>query len=57
MSDLGALSSYALTIQQTQISLVKNSIEMQQKLIEVLFEDNRCVPTSSDIEQNIDISL
>ncbi len=57
MSDLGALSSYALTIQQTQISLVKNSIEMQQKLIEVLFEDNRCVPTSSDIGQNIDISL
>ncbi|MBS4773268.1 MAG: hypothetical protein KHX55_03205 [Proteobacteria bacterium] len=57
MSELGALSSYALAIQQTQMSLIKNSAEMQQKLVEVLFEDNRSVPASSDVGQNVDVSI
>lgn len=57
MSELGALSSYALAIQQTQMSLIKNSIEMQQKTIEILFEESRNVPSSSEIGQNVDVSL
>lgn len=57
MSELGALSSYALSIQQMQLSLIKNSAETQQQLIEVLFEDNRSVPVSSEIGQNVDISI
>lgn len=57
MSELGALSGYALAIQQTQLSLIKNSAEMQQKLVEVLFEDNRIVPTSSEVGRNVDVSV
>lgn len=57
MSELGSLSSYAMAIQQTQMSLIKNSAEMQQKLVEVLFEDNRNVPASSDVGQNVDVSI
>ena len=29
MAELGALSSYALSVQQMQMSLIKNSVEMQ----------------------------
>ena len=57
MSELGALSSYALAIQQTQMSLIKNSVEMQQKTIEILFDENRNVPSSSEVGQNVDVSL
>lgn len=57
MSELGALSSYAFTVQQTQLSLIKNNVEMQQQLVEVLFEDNRSVPISNEIGQNVDISI
>lgn len=57
MSELGALSSYALAVQQTQLSLIKNNVEMQQQLVEVLFEDNRSVPVSNEIGQNVDISI
>lgn len=57
MSELGALSSYALAVQQTQLSLIKNNVEMQQRLVEVLFEDNRSVPISNEIGQNVDISI
>ncbi|MBQ8661789.1 MAG: hypothetical protein IJ482_05645 [Alphaproteobacteria bacterium] len=57
MSELGALSSYALAVQQTQLSLIKNNVEMQQRLVEVLFEDNRSVPVSNEIGQNVDISI
>ncbi|MBQ7285706.1 MAG: hypothetical protein IJW72_05590 [Alphaproteobacteria bacterium] len=57
MSELGTLSSYALAIQQTQISLIKNSDEMQQKLVEMVFEDNRNVPISSHVGQHVDTSI
>lgn len=57
MSELGVLSSYALAVQQTQLSLIKNNVEMQQRLVEVLFEDNRSVPVSNEIGQNVDISI
>lgn len=32
MAELGALSSYALSVQQMQMSLIKNSVEMQQEV-------------------------
>ena len=57
MSDLGSLSSYALAIQQTQMSLIKNSIDVQQQLVEVLFEENRNVPTSTEVGQNVNVTL
>ncbi len=58
MSELGALSSYALSIQQMQMSLLKNSIEMQQQAIEVLLGDNnRVVPSSDSVGTNVDVSI
>ena len=58
MSELGAISSYALAIQQMQMSLIKNSVEMQQQAIEVLLgEDNRVVSSSDFVGQNLDVSL
>ena len=39
MAELGALSSYALSVQQMQMSLIKNSVEMQQEVIEILLGD------------------
>ncbi len=57
MSELGALSSYALAIQQTQMSLIKNSVELQQQAIEVLLETSREVPVSENVGTNVDVSI
>lgn len=58
MSELGSLSSYSLAIQQTQLSLIKNSVEMQQKAVEVLLgEDTRVVSADNFIGQMVDVSL
>lgn len=58
MSELGAISSYTLAIQEMQMSLIKNSVEMQQKAVEVLLgDDNRVVSSDDFIGQNVDVSL
>lgn len=57
MSELGAISSYALAIQQMQLSLIKNSVEMQQKTIEVLLGDESRAISPSNVGQNVDVSL
>ena len=57
MSELGALSSYALAVQNMQMSLIKNQVEMQQQAIEILLNPERSVPVSSSLGQNLDISL
>lgn len=58
MSELGSLSSYAIAIQKTQISLMKNSVEMQQKVVEVLLgDDSRIVSSSDFVGKNVDVSL
>lgn len=58
MSELGAISSYTLAIQEMQMSLIKNSVEMQQKAVEVLLgDDNRVVSSDAFIGQNVDVSL
>lgn len=57
MSELGAISSYALAIQQMQLSLIKNSVEMQQKTVEVLLGDDNRAVSPSNIGQSVDISL
>ena len=57
MYELGALSSYALAIQQTQMSLIKNSVELQQQAIEVLLETSREVPVSENVGTNVDVSI
>lgn len=57
MSELGALSSYALAVQNMQMSLIKNQVEMQQQAIEILLDPSSSVPASETLGQNLDISL
>ena len=57
MSDLGAISSYAMAIQNLQLSLIKNAVEMQQQTIEVLLDNNRVVSPSETLGTNIDINI
>lgn len=59
MAELGAISSYALAVQNMQMSLVKNQVDMQQQAIEILLGGNedRQVPVSSTLGQNVDVSL
>lgn len=57
MSELGAISSYALAVQEMQMSLIKEQIEAQQQMIEVLLDPDRSVPVSKTVGQNVDMSL
>lgn len=58
MSDIGAISSYTLAIQQMQLSLIKNSAEMQQKTVEVLLgDDTRVISGGSFVGKTVDIEL
>ncbi len=56
-TDLGALSSYTLAVQQMQMSLIKNAVDMQKQMVETLFEDNRVVLSSSTVGQNVDTCI
>ena len=38
MSNLGAISQYALSVQNMQMALIKNQVNMQQEMIEILME-------------------
>ena len=57
MSELGAISSYALAVQNMQMSLIKNAVEMQQQAVEMLLDNNRVVSPSEILGTNIDISI
>lgn len=58
-SDLGAVSSYALAVQQMQMSLIKTNIDMQKQAIDILLNANsdRSVAPSETLGTNVDISL
>lgn len=59
MSDLGAISSYALAMQNVQMSLLKNAVEAQQQAVEILLnpDNSRIVSASETLGINIDISV
>lgn len=59
MSDLGAISSYALAMQNVQMSLLKNTVEAQQQAVEILLnpDNSRIVSASETLGTNIDISV
>ena len=59
MSDLGAISSYALAMQSLQMSLIKTNIEAQQQAVEILLnsDNSRVVSASETLGQNIDIMV
>ncbi len=47
MSSVGAISSYMLSMQQMQMSLIKTNIEMQQQIAELLTECSEQLLASS----------
>ncbi len=57
-AEIGALGSYALAVQQMQMSLIKTNIEMQQLAVDVLLGDAaQSVPVSENLGTNLDISI
>lgn len=59
MSELGAISQYALAMQQMQMSLMKNQVEMQQQAVEILLggTDDRSVSPSPTTGVNVDKTI
>ena len=57
MSEIGAIGSYALAMQQLQLSIIKQNAEMQQQIVEVLLDPNRTAPASSDKGMQIDFNV
>lgn len=58
MSELGALSQYALNIQNMQMAIIKNQVQMQQKIVEMLMENTQnMVQASETLGTKLDISV
>ena len=57
MDAIGALSSYILSTQQLQMNIVKQSMEAEQQLAEVLLDASRSVAASTTKGTQLDISI
>ncbi len=59
MSELGAISQYALSVQQMQMSVLKMQMDLQQQAVEILLGSNndRMVSPSATNGHNIDINI
>lgn len=57
MSSLGAISSYALSVQQMQMSLIKTNIEMQQQVAEMLMETSEQLAANASSNHLLDITI
>lgn len=58
MAELGALSQYALSVQQMRMSVIKTQMEMQQQVVELLMESSeRMVSLSATHGHNVDVSI
>ena len=58
MAELGALSQYALSVQQMQMSVIKTQMEMQQQVVGLLMESSeRMVSLSATHGHNVDVSI
>lgn len=57
MNEIGAIGSYALTLQQLQLSIIKQNAEMQQQVAEILLDSERTAPVSSDKGTAVDINI
>lgn len=58
-SNLGAIGSYALAVQDMQMSLIKANIDMQKQVIDILLNasTDRMVSASSTLGSNVDVSI
>ncbi len=57
MNEIGALSSYALAMQQVQVNIIKQNAEMQQQTAEILLNPDRMVSASADKGQIVDMNV
>ena len=57
MDGVGAISSYALAMQQLQLNIIKQNAEMQQQVVDILFDANHNVPVSQDKGSVVDVSI
>lgn len=58
MSDLGAISSYALAVNNAQMAMIKNTVQLQEQLIQMVSESTeRLVAASATNGHNVDISI
>lgn len=58
-SSLGAVGSYALTVQNMQMSLIKTNIDLQKQAIDILLnpDNNRTVAPSETLGTQVDIQV
>ncbi len=56
MNIIDSLSSYVASMQQLQMSIIKQSQDVQQQMAEVLLDAARSVPVESDKGANLDIT-
>lgn len=57
MGEIGAIGSYALAMQQLQLSIIKQNAEMQQQVTEILLNPERMASAASDKGTVVDINI
>ena len=57
MSEIGAISSYVLAMQQLQLNVIKQQNQTEQQLAEMLLDASRAVSPSTDKGTIVDISI
>lgn len=56
MNIIDSLSSYVASMQQLQMSIIKQNQDVQQQMAEILLDASRSVPVESDKGVNVDIT-
>ena len=57
MNALGAISSYMISMQQLQMSIIKQNAEAVQQIVEMLSDASRSAPVSENKGTQIDINV
>ena len=57
MDPISSISSYAVAMQQLQLSLIKQSTEATQQVVEMLLDASRTAPVSQDKGSQVDINI
>ncbi len=57
MNSLGPIGSYAVAMQQLQMSIIKQNVEATQQVVEMLLDASRSAPVCEDKGTQIDINV
>ena len=57
MNSLGPIGSYAVAMQQLQMSIIKQNVEATQQVVEMLLDASRSAPVCEDKGTQIDINI